>query len=118
MKFVVSLLLIAFLSFVACLYFPWWSIAIVAFLVSLLIPQGPGKAFLTGFIALFLLWGGLSFWLSMRNEHILAHKMSVVILKVDNPYFLILATAVIGALAAGLGALTGSFCRTSHRRNP
>ena len=76
MKFIVSLILIAFISFAACLYFPWWSVAIVAFFVAALIPQGAGKSFFTGFVALFLLWGGLSFWISNNNDHILAHKVS------------------------------------------
>ena len=113
MKFLISLILTALLSFAACLYLPWWSIAIVAFLIAALIPQKPGKAFLTAFIALFLLWGGLSFWISNNNDHILAHRVSQLILKMDNPYLLILATAVIGALVAGCAALAGSYLRRS-----
>ena len=115
MKFFISVILTAFLSFAACLYLPWWSIAIVAFLVAVLIPQRPGRAFLAGVVALFLLWGGLSFWLSNNNDHILAHKISMVILKVDNPWLLLLATALIGALVAGFAALSGSFLRT-HKK--
>lgn len=111
MKFIVSLILIALLSFVACLYFPWWSIAVVAFIVAALIPQRSGISFLTGFLALFLLWGILSFWISNSNEHILAHKVSLVILKIDSPYLLMFATALIGGLVAGLAAITGSFLR-------
>ena len=115
MKFVISLILTAFLSFAACLYLPWWSIAIVAFLIAILIPQRPGRAFLAGFIALFLLWGGLSFWLSNNNGHILAHKISLVVFKIDNAWLLLLATALIGALVAGFAALSGSFLRT-HKK--
>jgi hypothetical protein len=113
MKFFISLILTALLSFAACLYLPWWSIAIVAFLIAALIPQRPVKAFFAAFIALFLLWGGLSFWISNNNDHILAHRVSQLILKMDSPYMLILATAVIGALVAGCAALTGSFLRRS-----
>ena len=111
MKFIISIILIMLLSFAVCLYFPWWSIAIAAFAVAALVPQGAGKSFLSGFIALFLLWGGLSFWISNNNDHILAHKISQVILKVDNPLLLIFATALIGALVAGLAAVTASFLR-------
>ena len=111
MKFFISLILTALLSFAGCLYFPWWSIAVAAFLVAVVIPQKPGRSFLTGFIALFLLWGGFSFWISSNNEHMLAHKISVLMLKMDNPYLLIFATALIGALVAGFAALTGSFLR-------
>ncbi len=113
MKFFISLILTILLSFAACLFFPWWSIAIAAFVVAALMPQKPGKAFLTGFIALFLLWGGLSFWISNNNDHILAHKVSQLILKMDNPYLLIFATALIGALVAGFAALAGSYLRKS-----
>jgi len=113
MKFFISLILTILLSFAACLFLPWWSIAIAAFVVAALIPQKPFKAFLTGFIALFLLWGGLSFWMSNNNDHILAHKVSQLILKMDNPYLLILVTALIGALVAGFAALAGSYLRKS-----
>jgi len=113
MKFIISLLLTALLSFAACLYLPWWSIAIAAFVVAALIPQQPGKSFITGFIALFLLWGGLSFWISNNNEHLLVRKVSMVLLKMDNPWVLIFATALIGALVAGFAALSGSFLRKS-----
>ena len=111
MKFFVSLLLTALLSFAAGLYLPWWSIAIAAFIVAALIPQSAVKSFLAGFTALFLLWGALSFWVSNNNEHLLAHKVSMVLLKMDNPWVLIFATAIIGALVAGFGALSGSFLR-------
>jgi hypothetical protein len=111
MKFTITTILILLLSFCACLYFPWWSIVFVAFIVSALIPQRPLASFLSGFAALFLLWGGLSLWISSANENILAHRVSLLILKNDSPFLLILMTALIGALVAGFAALTGSFIR-------
>jgi hypothetical protein len=111
MKLLVSILLIALLSFTACLYFPWWSIAFVAFIVSALLRQTPLSAFITGFTSLFLLWGILSFWISSNNNHLLAHKMSLLILKMDNPFLLVFATALIGGLVAGFAALAGSYTR-------
>lgn len=111
MKFFISFLLTILLSFGLCLFLPWWSIAIAAFLVAALIPQKPFKAFATAFLALLLLWGGLSAWISYHNDHILAHKVSQLILSIDNPMLLILATALIGALVAGFAALTGAYLR-------
>ena len=108
MKFIISLILMALLSFAACLYFPWWSITIVCFIIAALIRQRPGIAFLCGFLALFILWAGLSFWISYNNEHILAHKISLLILKKDNPYLLVLVTGLIGAVVGGFAALAGS----------
>ncbi len=111
MKSVTTTLLIILFSFLSCLYFPWWSIAIVAFIMSALIPQKPLASFFNGFIALLLLWGFLSLWISIRNGHILAHRVSLLIFKTDSPFLLILATALIGALVAGFAALTGSYVR-------
>jgi MFS family permease len=111
MKFLISLILIALLSFAACLFLPWWSIAVAAFIVAVVIPQHPGKSFLAGFLALFFLWGVLAYWISDRNENILEHKVSMLMLKMDNPFMLILVTALIGALVAGFAALSGSFLR-------
>ncbi|MBS1511753.1 MAG: hypothetical protein JST86_12980 [Bacteroidetes bacterium] len=116
MKFLVSILLIAFLSFTACLYLDWWSIAIAAFIVAVAIPQRAGKSFLAAFIALFLLWSILSFWLSSNNDHLLAHKMSMLILKLDNPYLLMLITGLLGGLIAGLAAVSGSLLRRSKSK--
>jgi len=111
MKPAITTFLILLLSFCSCLFFPWWSIALVAFIVSALIPQKPWIAFLCGFIALFLLWGGLSFWISANNDHILAQRISLLIFKTGNSFLLIAVTALIGALVAGFGALTGSFVK-------
>lgn len=83
----------------------------VSFIVAAVIPQGAGKSFLTGFLGLFLLWGGLSFWISNSNAHILAHKVSLLILKMDNPYLLMLVTSLIGAMVAGFAAMTAGFLR-------
>ncbi|MGH2646661.1 MAG: hypothetical protein ACRDE8_03805 [Ginsengibacter sp.] len=111
MKFTISIALTILLSFGACLYFPWWSIAIAAFVVSALIPQAPIASFFSGFIALFLLWGFLSFWISSNNNDVLAHRVSQLIFKTDMPFMLIMITALIGAMVAGFAALTASYIR-------
>lgn len=111
MKFIVTLILIALLSVAACFYLPWWSIAIVSFIIAAFIPIKPLAAFLAGFTAIFVVWLGLAAWISSANEHVLAHKVSMLILKMDNVGVLMFVTALIGALVAGMAALTGSFVR-------
>lgn len=115
MKFITSLILMALLSFASCLYFPWWSIAIVCFIIAVFIRQRPGIAFLCGFLALFILWAGLSFWISNNNNHVLAHKISLLILKKDDPYLLILVTGLIGAVVGGFAALAGSLLNSAKK---
>ena len=112
MKFIVSVLLIALLSFAIGLYLPWWTIAVVAFIVTALIHQRPLRAFLAGFIALFLLWGVLAFIVDISNQHILSQKIAHVLPLGGSYILLIVVTGFIGGLVGAFGALSGSYLRT------
>lgn len=115
MKFFLSLILIALLSYALGLFLPWWTIAIAAFLVSAFIPQKPLTSFLTGFLSLFLFWGIMSWYISFANHDILANRISLLIFKTESSWLLVLLTALIGALVAGLAALAGSFAHGKVR---
>ena len=117
-KFFVSCILIALLSFAACLYLPWWSIAVVALLVSLSVPQKPVVSFITGFLALFILWSAFALLISTGNDHVLARKMALVIFKRDYPFVLIFISGFIGSLVAGFAAMTGSYARQRKVKRP
>ena len=111
MKFFVSLVLTALLSFACSLFFPWWSVAIAAFVVAALIHQKPYKAFLAAFFALFILWGLQAWWIDLKNEHILSTKVAAILPLGGSPYALIALSALVGALVSGMSALTGSYLR-------
>jgi hypothetical protein len=115
MKFPVTILLTALLAYAAGLYMPWWSTALAAFLVALMIYQQPGWSTLAGFLGIFLIWGVLAWTRSGANGHILAHRMSQFILKKDDPNQLLGMTALIGAVTGALGALTGSLARRAFK---
>ena len=114
MKFITAIVLTALLAFAGGLWFAWWIIAIAAFLISLLVHQRAGKAFLSGAIGVFLLWGGMAWWIDMKNEHILSRRIAEVLPLGGNSFLLILVTAIIGGLVAGLAALSGSYLRISR----
>jgi hypothetical protein len=116
MKFIVSFILIILLSFAGSLFLPWWIIAVAAFLVAAFIHQRPLKSFLTGFLALFILWGTQALLLDNANEHLLATKVASILPLGGSYIVLILVTAFIGGLVAGMSALTASFLRGSRRR--
>lgn len=116
MKFIVSLLLTALLSFTAGLYLPWWSIAVCAFLVSVLILQQPFKAFLAGFAGVFLLWLIFSWSIDSANDHILSHRIAQLFPVGGVSFLLVLITAFIGGLVAGLAALSASYLRYASVR--
>ena len=114
MKFFISILLTAMLSFACGLYLPWWSIALAAFIVAALIYQPPLRSFLTGFSAILLLWLGLILKISAANDEILAPRISMV-MGLGGSHILIILSCIIGAVVGGLGALTGSLLRKARR---
>jgi hypothetical protein len=111
-QFFLIVVLTAALAYGLGLFFPWWTIAIAAFVVGLAIPASPGNAFLGGLIGGFLLWGGMSYLISEANQDILAHRMSMLVLKQDDPLLLELLTGAIGGFVAALGALSGAMFRS------
>jgi hypothetical protein len=66
---------------------------------------------LTGFIALLILWGGLSWWIDIKNEHVLSHKMAALLPFGGSVFMMILVTALIGGLVAGFASMAGSYLR-------
>lgn len=111
MKFVIAIFLTALLSFAMALFFPWWIIAPVGFIVAAVIPQKPLLAFLSASIAIFLLWGGQSYIIDQKNDHILATKVADLLFHKKSYVLAIIVTAIVGATVSGFAALTGSLLR-------
>ncbi|HWK07193.1 MAG TPA: hypothetical protein VNS58_26360 [Puia sp.] len=118
MKFLATTLLIALLSFLSGLYLPWWCFALAACGISALIPQKPLWAFLSGFLSLFLLWGGLAWGIDSANNSILSVKIAQLLHLGNSSLLLILVTALVGALIGGGAAITGTFMTTRKLRTP
>jgi len=113
MKFIVALLLTALLAFVGGLWLSWWSIAVAAFIVALLVHQKAGKAFVAGFTGVFLLWAILALMRDIPNESLLSKKIAEILPFGGSTILLIIVTAFVGALVAGFGAMSGSYLRSS-----
>ena len=114
-KFIISVLVVMVSAYAMGLFLPWWSIAIAGLISGVFIDQKAGYAFLSAFIGAFLLWGFMSFLISIKNDHILAHKISLIILKKDAPVLIILTTALIGGLSSAFSALTGRYLVVSFK---
>ncbi|MDE3235375.1 MAG: hypothetical protein KGO81_05415 [Bacteroidota bacterium] len=115
MKFIIATFLTALLSYAIGLFMnlPWWSFVVCSFVVALAIHQKPFKAFGAGFVALFVLWGVLAFMIDSANDHILSRKVAQILPLGGSAAMLIMLTAFLGGLLAGLAALAGSFIRKS-----
>ena len=116
MRLILSILLIAVLSFLAGLILPWWSIALISFGVAAFIHQSVGMAFLSGFLGIFILWGLIAIWIDLKNESILSHKIAQIFPLSGSSFLLILITAFIGALVGGFAAMAGSSLRPVGNR--
>ena len=115
MKFLVAIILTALLAFISGLFLPWWGIAVTSLLVALLVHQKAGKAFLAGFLGVFLLWAGLAWWIDRKNNGVLSTKIASVLPLGGNAILLIIVTGFIGGLVAGMAAMSGSFLRSSPK---
>ncbi len=113
MKFITAIILTALLSFSIGLFpvLPWWSFAITSIIIAIAIHQKPWKAFLAAFIAVFVLWAIIVFVIDNANQHLLSVKVATILPLGGSSFALILLTAFIGGLVAGLSALTGSYIR-------
>ena len=112
MKPATAILLTIIVSFVAGMYLPWWSIALVAFLVALFIDQKPGRTYLTGFAGIFLCWFLLAWWMDTQNDHILSVRIARLLPLHGSSFLLILITGLVGGIIGGLAALCGHFTRS------
>ena len=111
MKFGISILLTIIVSFAAGFYLPFWSVALVAFLVAVFIYQKPGMAYLAGFVSILLFWGLLAWWIDSQNDSILSTRIATIFPLGGSSAMLILVTAIVGAVIGGLSAMSGSFLR-------
>ncbi len=116
MKGLIMFLLTGILSYVAGLFYPWWSIAVVAFIIAVIFAQKPVAAFFTAFLAVFVFWFSFSYFIDLSNDHILADRMSLLFLGSELPVVMCLISGVIGGLVAGFAALCGSFLRKRKKQ--
>lgn len=106
MKFLVQTLAILLISFALQYFLPWWTMAIAAFAVSYIFDEPPFPSFLSGFLAVGLLWLGMAFYIDFTTDSILTPKINQLL-----PLNVFFMTTVIGGLIGGLASLTASFLR-------
>lgn len=105
--FIITIVLAVLLS----QFLPWWSVMVAAFITSLFVSLKKSAIFFVPFLAIAVLWIVLAFYLSSSNDFILAKKIAILLPLQGNPYLLMLATGIIGGLAAGIAGVFGKQCR-------
>lgn len=115
MKVVIKIILIATLAYLVGVHLPWWSVVVVAFLVNALIYTKGSPSFLSGFWGVGLLWLILAWNIDVANASLLSSKVSQV-LEIKTTLAILALTFVVGGLAGGFGALTGSHLRNLTKK--
>jgi len=110
MRFWLFVLLIALLAAVAEQFLPWWSVAVVAFVVSAFANPKPGRAFRAGFCGIGLCWLVAALLHDIANEHILSTRMAALF-HLPNYALFIVVTVFVGGLVGGLSAWAGALIR-------
>jgi hypothetical protein len=116
MRFFLSVILISILAAIAEYFLPWWSIALVAFFVSLLTILTPGRAFLMGFLGIALCWLVAALVSDFANDHILSNRMASLFFHFPLGYLFIAVSAFVGGLVGGVAAWSAALLRGRYRR--
>jgi Mn2+/Fe2+ NRAMP family transporter len=106
MLFLFKTLMIAALCYTGELFFPWWIIVIAAFLGGAIVPSRSVNSFLSGFLGVGLLWLIYAWILDLRAESIISERIAPLF-QMEEPAYVILITALIGAIVGGMGAFSG-----------
>lgn len=119
MRFAIAVLLtllagtaVGMISFV-----PWWGFIITTLLVAILLRQSPSMSFASGFLGMFISWGGLAWWIDRLNEHILSSQIAQIFPLQGSAAALIFITGIVGGLLASLAALAGSYLRATSKND-
>ncbi|MGE0588554.1 MAG: hypothetical protein AB7O48_08260 [Cyclobacteriaceae bacterium] len=106
MRLLIQIIITAVVCFMFQKLFPWWSMAIGAFLVGFVFSNTGAKSFFAGFVAVAILWLGLSLYIDANTQSILTDKVSQLF-----PVNLFVLTTLIGGLVGGFASMTGSLLK-------
>lgn len=109
-RFFIVLILCAITSYFAIMIMPWWISMLLSFIILLILPMKGGKAFLAAGLGTALAYIIMSMQVDIANEHILSSKMAILF-NLPSYVLMIIITAMIGAVTAGLGAWMASAFR-------
>ncbi|SFD08590.1 hypothetical protein SAMN05216167_103251 [Spirosoma endophyticum] len=109
--YMIEVLLIAILSLVAQLVLPWWSLAIVSFLVCFWRSEKAGQAFFYGFYGIAVVWLIYALLIHFRTDGIFTGRMSELLFKMNSKVLPGLVTAILGGLVGGLSGLSGFYIK-------
>ncbi len=106
MKFIIITLAIAVVGFGVQLVLPWWSLALVAFIIGFISNLRFMAAFAAGLLGSGSVWAAYALMLNNANESMLANKIGQLF-TIPEPMLLIVISALIAGILGGLAAAGG-----------
>ena len=97
-------------------WLPWWILIFANFLLVLPFRLGKSLGFWLGGFASGIAWLSYSLWLSHKNEHILAPRLTKV-LSLPHPILLFLLVFLVPFLMGGLSSLSGILFKKNLQTN-
>jgi hypothetical protein len=110
MNFLIIFIVTAILQF----FTPWWSIALIPFIIAAWRPTTSRNSFLSGFLAIALLWCVYGLYLHITTQGAMSNKIAEIF-SLPNGILLLIVTTLIGGLVGGLAGLSGYFIRRAVR---
>jgi len=92
----------------------WWWVMLVPFAWSVLRANSGREGFLVGLLSSGLLWLGVGLYYWFTSGGFIAQRVAAM-LQIDNSGFLPAVTALIAAVAGGVGGCTGGLLRALWR---
>jgi hypothetical protein len=113
MKFFIQVVSILIIGFILEVFFPWWTIAIAAFIGG--VAFNTRANFGAGFLAIVILWMAKALMIENAAAAPLADRVAAIFML--NKPLLFVVTAVIGGLVGGFAAMTGSALHKGRKKN-
>lgn len=111
MKLIITTLSIAAACFAVQFFLPWWSLAIVAFIIGAASELSSIQAFISGLLGVGMVWMGYAFFIDAQTNAILSTKVAEIF-TLNDPTYLIVTTGLLGGLVGAFAALTGNSVRS------
>lgn len=110
MKFLLSIALTAATSLMLQTVLPWWSLALAAFLIGIVVSQSLFLSFFSGLLGTAVVWWGYAWLIDMNTASLLSEKIAAL-LKTGSPALLIFAGGALAGIVGGFAAASGSAMR-------
>ncbi|MBW4890584.1 hypothetical protein KXQ82_12685 [Mucilaginibacter sp. HMF5004] len=107
--------IILILTLIASCVLPWWAIVIISFLSAFFIAKTSRHAFWSGSFAIFIAWIIMALFKSVPNNYILAKRVADLF-HLPHWILLLIVTAIIGGLVAGMSALSGYYLKKAFSK--